>query len=288
MYRVVVNFTPTGIIPRKADTPHVPVTPAEIVEDVKRACDIGITMVHLHARDEDGVPTHKKDVYARIIGGIREFSPELVICVSTSGRVFNEFAARSEVLELEGDLKPDMASLTLSSLNFNRTASANSPEMIQSLARRMQERGIRPELEIFDLGMTNYMNYLIRKGLLTAPWYANLIFGNIACAQVELLHVGCVMNDLPAGTLFSLGAVGSGQLKLNAMAIAMGWGIRVGLEDNYWYDAERTRLATNADLLARVNGIISANGKTPMAPGELRGLLSLEAGHGRYGIREQR
>ncbi|MHC4424427.1 MAG: 3-keto-5-aminohexanoate cleavage protein, partial [Planctomycetota bacterium] len=103
---------------------------------------------------------------------------ELIICVSTSGRVFFEFEKRSAVLDLKGELKPDFGSLTLSSLNFNRQASVNTPQMIQDLAKKMLENNIRAELEAFDLGMINYAKYLIRKNLLKPPCYFNLILGN--------------------------------------------------------------------------------------------------------------
>jgi uncharacterized protein (DUF849 family) len=125
---LIVNFTPTGMIPTKRLTPHVPVTPSEIAEDVHAALEIGITMVHLHARDDaTGEPTYKAEVYGRIIENIREFAPDLVLCVSLSGRNFPELEKRSEPLQLTGNLKPDMGSLTLSSVNFNRTASVSDP-----------------------------------------------------------------------------------------------------------------------------------------------------------------
>ena len=93
---LIVNFTPTGMIPTKRMTPHVPITVAEIVEDVHQAVEIGITMVHLHARDESsGEPTYKSEVYGRIIAGIRSFSKDLMICVSLSGRTFVEFEQRA-------------------------------------------------------------------------------------------------------------------------------------------------------------------------------------------------
>lgn len=149
--KLIINFTPTGMIPTKEMTPHVPITPQEVIEDVQKACEIGISMVHIHARDpETEKPTYKKEIYGEMIAGIREFAPEMVICVSLSGRDFGEFEKRSEPLELDGDLKPDLGSLTLSSVNFNKQASVNSPEMIQQLAGRMKERGIVPELEAFD------------------------------------------------------------------------------------------------------------------------------------------
>ena len=165
MQSLIINFAPTGMVPTKDDNPHVPITPAEIIEDVRLAYNLGISMVHLHARDpQTHKPTWKKEVYAQIISGIREFAPELVICVSTSGRTFNEFEKRSDVLQLKGDLKPDMGSLTLSSLNFQKQASVSDPEMIMSLARRMQDNGIKPEAEAFDAAWSIISSILSRKG----------------------------------------------------------------------------------------------------------------------------
>jgi len=281
---LIVNFTPTGMIPTRDMTPHVPLTPDEIAEDVHRACEVGITMVHLHAREEgSGVPTYKAEVYGRIIEKVRAFAPDLVICVSLSGRNFPELEKRSEPLQLTGDLKPDMGSLTLSSLNFNRSASVSEPEVIQGLARIMQERGIVPELEAFDAGMINYAKYLEHKGLLQAPHYFNLLLGNIACAQPDLLHLGVMVRDLPPDTLWSAAGIGDAQLPMNGVAIAIGGGVRVGLEDNIWYDSRRTRLATNQDLLRRVHALAEASERSVMTPDALRSRLNLNPGHGRYG-----
>jgi uncharacterized protein (DUF849 family) len=276
---LIVNFTPTGMIPTREMTPHVPIAPEEIVEDVLRACEIGITLVHLHARDQaTGLPTHRADVYARIVDGIRRHAPDLVLCVSLSGRHWTDFERRSEPLTLDGALKPDMGSLTLSSLNFNKQASLNEPDMIQKLAEAMKERGIKPELEAFDAGMVNYAKYLIRKGLLQAPHYINLLFGNVACAQADLLHAGVMLNDLPDDCLWAFAGIGDAQLTMNSIAIAYGGGVRVGLEDNIWYDRERTRLATNADLLRRVHAIAQANGRSVMPSKVLREKLGLRGG----------
>lgn len=265
-------------------TPHVPITVEEIVEDVHRAVDIGITMVHLHARDESTrKPTYRAEVYSEIIAGIRSFSKDLVICVSLSGRNFKEFEQRAEPLQINGDLKPDMGSLTLSSINFNRIASINSPEMSKALANEMKLRGILPELEAFDAGMINYAKYLERKGILQPPHYFNLLLGNIACAQADLLHVGIMVRDLPDNSFWALAGVGNNQLMMNSLAIASGGGVRVGLEDNIWYDPRRTRLATNADLLRRIHNLAEANERKVMLPEDLRKLLNLQGGHGEYG-----
>lgn len=281
---LIINFTPTGMIPTKNITPHVPVTTQEIIDDVLMAADIGITMVHLHAREEqNGNSTYKSEIYGRIIEGIRRFCNELVICVSLSGRTYNQFKKRADVLKLKGQLKPDMGSLTLSSVNFNHVASVNSPEIIKALATEMKHNGILPELEAFDSGMINYAKYLERLGLLEAPHYFNLILGNIACAQADFLHVGLMVNDLPPNSVWSLGGIGNYQLRVNSMGIAMGGGVRVGIEDNIWYDQARTRLANNSDLIRRIHKLAEHNERKIMSPVELRKLLQLEDGHGSYG-----
>ncbi len=281
---LILNFTPTGMIPTKQTTPHVPVAVTEIVEDVHRAVELGITMVHLHARDpQTGEPAYQAKIYEAIIAGIRRFSTSLVICVSLSGRVFNRFEKRAEVLRLDGACKPDMGSLTLSSVNFNRRASINEPDLIKGLAGEMQNRGVVPELEAFDTGMVNYARYLARKQLIEPPFYFNLILGNVSCAQADLLHAGVMIRDLPAGSLWSLAGIGNWQLQMNTIGIAMGGGVRVGLEDNIWYDAERTRLAGNLDLLERIHRLARAFERPVMTPAEFRTRMDLAPGDGRYG-----
>jgi 3-keto-5-aminohexanoate cleavage enzyme len=282
---LIINFAPTGMIPTKEMTPHVPIEVQEIIEDIHEASEIGITMVHIHAREPiGGLPTYRAEVYAKIIEGVRKISRELVICVSLSGRNFNELELRAEPLGLTGSHKPDMGSLTLSSLNFNRQASINEPSTIMRLAAIMKERGIAPELEAFDAGMINYARYLERKDLISPPYYFNLLFGNIACAQPDLLHAGVLLRDLPPSSLYSVAGIGDSQLMMNSIAIAIGGGVRVGIEDNIWYDRNRTTLARNADLLRRIHVIARANNRAVMSPMTLRKQLRLETGtDGRYG-----
>jgi len=281
---LIIDFTPTGMIPTRSLTPHVPVSISEIIEEVHSAWELGITKVHLHARDEQTEsPTYKKEIYAAIIEGIRKFAPTLVICVSLSGRTFNKFEERSQALELEGNLKPDFGSLTLSSLNFNKIASINTPEMIQNLAAKMKEMEIVPELEAFDAGMINFAKYLIKKELLDPPYYFNLLLGNIACAQADILYAGIMIRDLPENSLWSIAGIGEYQLMMNSVAIAIGGGVRVGLEDNIWYDNSRTKLASNTDLLKRISVLAEANDRKIMSSEEFRQKMNLECGNGKYG-----
>ena len=281
---VILNFTPTGMVPTKKITPHVPVSVAEIVEDVLRAADLGITMVHLHARSEERQePTYKKEVYARIIEGIRKYCPHMVICVSLSGRNFNEIEKRSDPLNLEANLKPDMGSLTLSSLNFVNSASVNSPETVSALAKMMLDKGIVPELEVFDLGMINYAKYLIKKGLLKPPYYFNLLFGNISSAQSKLSHVSTCLNDLPDESYWSLAGIGDAQFEMNSLSMAIGGGVRVGIEDNIWFDRKSQKLATNEALLKRVHQIANSLERKIMTPEHFREKMKMASGKGEFG-----
>ena len=274
--KYILNFTPTGMIPTKDMSTEVPILPDEIVLQTLEASELGANMVHLHARDLlSGLPTYKKDIYAEIISGIRKQDKEIIICVSTSGRGFKEFEKRSEVLELKNELKPDFGSLTLSSLNFNTVASINSPDMIKALVNKMRANDIRPELEVFDIGMINYANYLIRKDMLKKPFYFNLILGNIACAQANMLNMGLMINDLPEGSVWSAGGIGVHQLNMNTMSLIGGGGVRVGLEDNIWFDPERNHHATNKSLIQRIVQIGNALGKIPFSKKEARDLLNL-------------
>jgi uncharacterized protein (DUF849 family) len=264
------------MIPKKKDTPYVPISVAEVIEDVHRACELGITMVHLHARNpQTEEPTYSPEIYGEMIEGIRKYSPDLVICVSLSGRTFKDFSQRSAPLELTGRQKPDMGSLTLSSLNFNRQSSINDPEMIIALAEKMKENKIVPELEAFDAGMINYAKYLIKKGIISGPYYFNLILGNIACAQADLLHAGIMLRDLPENSLWSFGGVGQYQLTMNNIAIAISGGVRVGIEDNIYFDAATKSLAKNIDFIQRIHSIAQVHGRAVMTPKEFRSRMKM-------------
>ncbi len=116
--KLIINAALTGMVPTKADNPHLPVSPEEIAADVYRCYNAGASIVHLHARDRDGTPTYRIERYRTILSKIRETCPDdLIVCLTTSGRLFNTFDKRSQVLDLEEPLKPDMASLTLARCN---------------------------------------------------------------------------------------------------------------------------------------------------------------------------
>jgi 3-oxoadipate:acetyl-CoA acetyltransferase len=272
---LIVNVALTGMVPTKADNPAVPITPAEIVEDAERCVQAGASIVHVHARDEDGAPTWRAEVYAEIVGGIRERCPAVIVCVSTSGRMWSELERRAEVLDLEGELRPDLASLTLGSLNFPKQASVNEPVTIVALAERMRERGIVPELEIFDLGMTDYARFLVERGVLRPPFVFNVLLGSLGTLAATPLNLAVVTGALPEGSVWASAGIGRFQLPMNALAIAAGGHVRVGLEDNLWLDNEKTRPATNLALVERLVSIARAAERPIATPTEARELIGL-------------
>lgn len=270
-----INCCPTGIIGTKQLNPNVPITVNEIVADSLALTQQGVSMLHLHARDENSEFTYKKEIYKRIIGGIREKNSDVIICVTTSGRQWSDFDKRTEVLDLTGDYKPDMASLTLGSLNFMQSASLNEPKMIEDLSKKMQDNGIKPELEIFDLGMLNQLNILIKKKLVSPPFYVNLLFGNIFSMQLDLASITAVISQLPEKTIAAFAGIGKFQSRANHLGLTLGYGMRVGLEDNLYLDEEKKQLATNVSLVEKLVQSAKIQQKNIASSIQMRKLLEL-------------
>lgn len=273
---LLVNVALTGMIPTKRLTPHVPVSPDEIIADAIRVAEAGAQIVHVHARDEEGQPTWRAEAYERILAPIRRECPELVLCVTTSGRNWSDFERRSEVLDLDGDARPDMASLTLGSMNFVTGPSVNAPTMIQQLAGAMKERGIRPELEVFDLGMVHYARYLERKGLLPRRKYVNILLGSLGTAQARIGALAALVDALPDETVWAAAGIGVFQLPMNVAAIVAGGGVRVGIEDSIHFDFGRTELATNEAVVQRIVRIAEECQRPLATPIEARRVLGLD------------
>lgn len=263
------------MVPTRQDTPHVPLTTGEILADVERCRPHGLAIVHVHARRADGTPSQQPEDVAPIVEGIRAIDPELIVCVSCSGRVEPALEARAAVLDLDGAAKPDMASLTVGSNNFLRQASVNAPDVVVGLAERMRERGIKPELEAFEPGMLAYAAHLAARGVLEGPHYVNILLGNPGTAPPTPAMLAAFLSAMPAETTWALAGIGHFQLDATLLAIAAGGHVRIGLEDNIWLDRERTRLATNEALVARV-GQLAELAERPLAtPAQARELLDL-------------
>jgi len=270
--KLIVKLAPTGMIPNKTDTPYVPITPEEIADDVFSAYQLGVSVVHIHARDDAGHPTHKREYFERIFGLIRDRCPDIIICASTSGRITPQVEHRSEVL----DLRTEMASLTMGSLNFPKYPSVNSLETIKYLAGAMRERAIMPELEIFEAGFINTSKYLARKGVLDRPMHFNILLGSLGSAPADLRDLVYMVESLPPGSTWSATGIGRFQTRINVAAILMGGHVRVGIEDSIYYNYPIKELATNEKLVERIVRISKELGREIATPKEARKILGLK------------
>ncbi|MGN6276813.1 MAG: 3-keto-5-aminohexanoate cleavage protein [Solirubrobacterales bacterium] len=254
---MVVNVALTGAVPGKDDNPQLPVTPEEIAADAIACAEAGAAVVHLHVRDEAGEPVHRRDLYERAIAPIREGAPEVAICVTTSSRVDPDPRSRTIGLELDDDLRPEMASVTLGSFNFPNTVSVNPPVTIIRLLERMGELGIRPEFEVFEPGMVNTLHVLAERGLVPDPPVVNILLGSLGSSPAFVGDLARVVERLPPRTEWAAAGIGIFQRSMTIAAAIMDGNVRTGLEDNprgagagRWGNADAVALAVEAAKLA--------------------------------------
>lgn len=268
----IITVAITGSVPKKADTPAVPVTVEEQIESTHEAYEAGASLVHIHVRDEDERPSSDPDKFAAVQDGIRKHCPGMIIQFSTGARG-RELSARGGMLHH----KPDMASLATGSVNFPTFVNENPPEFIRGLASTMKEYGIKPECELFDLAMLYNTADLVAESLLEEPPHVQFVMGikGAQPARREILEfeLSELRKTLPNATWTAAG-LGRHQLEVNRWALELGGHCRTGLEDNIRYDKDRLA-ASNAELVARVASLCAEYGRHPATPQEARAILSL-------------
>lgn len=268
----IVNVCLTGMVARKEHNPAVPMTPEEIAADAAACVDLGASMLHVHARGGDQEPDWRTEPYQAIIDAIRGVSEDVVICVSTSGR--REQAVERRTACLDTDPPPDMASLTLSSINFKSEGVLNAPQTVLALLTRMREREVKPELEVFDIGMARAAARLVGQGDVDSPAYANVLLGNIGTAAASAADLAAILSHLPDDLTWCAAGIAGSQLRANALGLALGHGVRVGLEDNLYLPADKEP-TTNPELVRRAVEIGRLLGREPASIAETRERLGL-------------
>jgi len=269
----IITVAITGSVPRKKDTPAVPVTVAEQVESTQEAFEAGATIVHVHVRDDDENPSSDPEKFGAFLEGVRKHCPEMIVQFSTGGRGRGA-DQRGSMLHL----RPDMASLATGSVNFPTMIYENPPELIDSLAAAMIKYDVKPECEIFDLAMLYAAAEMVKDGRLKAPAHVQFVFGlkNALPPKREILEfeVAQLKAVMPDATWTAAG-IGRSQLELNHWALELGGHCRTGLEDNIRFD--KTRLAkSNAELVARVAELCGDYGRRPATAREARAILGLK------------
>lgn len=272
MEKLVITVAPTGSVPRKKDTPHLPVTPDEIAETAYLCEQAGAAIIHVHCRDENERPTSRFEIFKETVDKIRART-KLIVMTSTSGIAGATDPDRAAPLKTH----PEMGSLTTGSLNFaGRNPSivyVNTVETIQFLAKTMLDLHIKPEIEAFDVGFIQQGRKLIEMGLVQEPPHFQLVMGvdgGIPATPENLLHM---VAQLPTSATYVVAGMSRMQLPMTTIAILKGGHVRVGLEDNLYL--KKGVLARNEDLVARARHLAEDLQRDVATPDEARRIMGL-------------
>lgn len=226
---LIITAAVVGAETMREHTPHVPYTPEEIAEEARRCREAGASMAHVHGRREDGTPTQDRETFSQLLDKIRERT-DILVQFSTGGAVGMSVEERIEGLTL----KPDMATLTTGTVNFGEDVFWNDLKTIRTIAARLRELGIRPEIEIFDTGMVDTALRLLGEGLLEAPLHFDFVLGVPGAMGARPENLKFLVSMIPAQSTWSVAGIGRHELPMAYQAIEMGGHVRVGLEDNIY------------------------------------------------------
>ena len=287
MSDVMISCAVTGSGATTHKSPHVPVTPTQIAASVHAAAEAGAAVAHIHVRDpQSGQESWDLELFRETVNRIRDQGTDILINLTTgfggdivvtggkpdiSGYLDNQLERVAHIAEL----KPDICSLDCGTLNFGDLVFVNNPSALREMAKIILANGVKPELEIFDLGHLRLANQLHREGLAgQSPLYQFCLGVNWgAGADAESLLA--LRNQLPSDALWSAFGVGPAQFPMAAQAFLLGGNIRVGLEDNLYL--ERGVLATNEALVRKTVDIVRHLGGTVMNTTQARTYLKLAA-----------
>jgi 3-keto-5-aminohexanoate cleavage enzyme len=267
--KLVITVAPVGAEVTREQTPHVPITPDEIAREAEAAWRAGAAIVHVHGRNPDGTPTQASEVFAAIIERVRART-DLIVQVSTGGATGMTPEERLEPL----GCSPDMATLTVGTVNFGPDVFLNPLDVVERFAREIASRGIKPEIEVFDTGMLPSADRLVSRELVRDPLHYDLVMGvpgGISATPDNLLHL---VRALRPGSTWTVAAMGRHQLPMATMAILMDGHVRVGFEDNIYY-SRGVLAASNAQLVERVVRLARELGREVASPAEARRILGL-------------
>jgi 3-keto-5-aminohexanoate cleavage enzyme len=269
MEKLIITAVMVGAEVTKEQNPALPVTAEEIGEEAYRCYRAGASIIHLHVRDGDGRPTQDREVFRRAIEEIKKRC-DVIVQVSTGGAVGMTAEERMQPLEL----KPEMATLTTGTCNFGPDIFENPEGYIETFALKMKEYGIKPEIEVFERGMINNALKLVKKGILSMPLHFDFVMGVPGAITGEVRDLVYLVDSIPHGSTWTVAGIGRHETSLALAAIAMGGNVRVGFEDNIYYN--RGVLAeSNAQLVERIARISRDAGREVATPDEARKILGI-------------
>ena len=270
----IVTVAITGNITTKEHNPAVPITIEEQVESTHEAFEAGATIAHVHVRDDEGKPSVDADRYARLQEGILNHCPGMVVQFSTGARCGKGESRMGSLVH-----RPEMASLSVGSVNLNTVIYENEPSLIIQMCEEMLKYNIKPEVEIFDLGMLYHMFALIKQELIKTPVHCQFVTGIPGALPAKESVYAFLLSELqevlPDATWTCTG-VGRHSFECNKWSLARGGHVRSGLEDNVMID-KGVLAKSNAELVAKTISFMPEFDRHPASVAETREILGLPA-----------
>ncbi|MEG0788867.1 MAG: 3-keto-5-aminohexanoate cleavage protein [Alistipes sp.] len=271
MEKLIITAAICGAEVLKEHNPAVPYTIAECAAEAKAAYDAGASLIHLHVRDDNGVPTQSKERFRLVMEAIRACCPDAIIQPSTGGAVGMTNDERLQPTEL----CPEMATLDCGTLNFGGDdIFENTENTIKYFGQRMIERGIKPEIEVFDKSMIEMALRLRKQGFIVDPMHFDFVMGVNGGIGGDLRDFVFLRGSIPADATYTVAGVGRYEFPLAAAAIIDGGHVRVGFEDNV-YLSKGVLAKSNGELVAKVVRLAKELGRPVASPAEARVILGL-------------
>lgn len=266
---LIITCAVTGAELTRDDYPCLPLAPDEIADSACEAVNAGASIIHLHVRDKNGKPTQSVEVFKETTGKILSRC-DAIIQYSTGGAVGTSLEERCEPLSL----CPEMASLTMGTMNFGKDIFENSENTIIRIAEVMKKNGVMPELEIFDMGMLESVQRYLDQNLLPEKYHVNFVLGVPGGMNGSIENLVALVSRLPAGRTWTAAGIGKYQLPIAVHAAVMGGHARVGIEDNIYYRKGELALSS-AQMVDRIVRIASELDRPVATVDEARKILGL-------------
>jgi 3-keto-5-aminohexanoate cleavage enzyme len=273
MEKLIITAAITGSRITRDISPYIPITAEEIVQSAVECWRAGASIVHIHVRDpKTGLGCQDRDLFRQVVEPLRE-KTDLLLCLTTSGIPGRNLPTDERLCPLI--FHPELASLDSGSINLGGHAFINTPPFLDEAARRMRDAGVKPEIEIFDMGMLVTAVRMRSEGKLQDPLHMQFVLGTPAGAPATPKSLLYLHDSLPEGATWSVIGIGRGYLPMASMALIMDGHIRVGMEDNI-YLSHGVLARRNADFVDRIVGLAKEYGRDVATPEEARKILSLQ------------
>jgi len=270
--KVIITAALTGAVTTKQDNPALPTQPKEIAEAAIRCWEAGAAVVHIHVRDDDDRASMRFDKFEETVELIRNTNCPVIINLTSSGGQGFSWEERIKPFK---ELKPDLASFDAGTMNWlNSVVFMNEPKFLELCGTEMFEAGVKPEVEVFDIGMLNTAKYYIKKGILQEPVHFQLCLGAPGGMEATAENLVFLVNHLPENCTWGAFGIGRGANEVALTALALGGNVRVGLEDNVYYNAKQPA-QSNEQFVTRVKRVAAEFGRVTATSDEAREILGL-------------